>query len=1302
MRVFRFVLAAVLILSFRMGYASVAPITEVRHLGLSDGLSGLRVFSILEDRNGAIWISTKSGVDRYNGNQITNYTLPGDLYYGDMAGRVIQLYYDGLEELWAYDNTGRIYLYSEVYDRFDHVAKVGDAESGDVRLNRIFRSDSGENLLGMAQGLFSYDKEGGVTPIITDVYVNDIAESDSALYVATTSGLKVIGDGCQSGTVKGLENENIQSLCVAEESGLLLIGTFNDGLFKMDLDTREVSRFESVRQPFSYPVRAILKISECVYAAGADGGGIYTLDLNDGTVELLINTESDNKNYLYSNGIYTMCRDMHGNVWVGSYTGGVTLIGFVKAPLEHIVHERGNTRSIANNNVNAIAENVNGDIWYATDCGVSVFRQGSGQWFHRLSGSVGVTLCPSGDGNVLLGTYGAGVFMLDKDGNVVRHIDQQSGGLTSNYIFSIEQDGDGDYWVGAIDGKLMLLDSDGVLKCKYDVGQVLSVEILEGTEVAASTANGFYVIEKMTGEIRHYASTHEQQNQNLSTYIIPMLFNGDGTVWLGTEGGGLNLYDMGERKVRRAYRMSDGLPSNDIYGIQQDTLGRLWISTGNGISVIADSTVSSINYIVGKGSEYNKSASAVLSGGDFVFGSTAGAVRFSPYHFDVVDYSAPLRISGFSLDAVDEAKRERLVPYVHDGLKSGKLLLDYDCNSFTVSFEAINIRYSDDISYRYFLEGYDNGWSELTDMGVARYKNVAPGKYTLFIRSVRGGDNRIIDEASLSVRILQPWWNTVWAWLAYTALALLIIGFAFRYKWNMLQKRYDQDKIRFFINTAHDIRTPVTLIMSPLEELLKEETLSSNALYLAEIAKQNVGKLNSIASQLLDFEKFESGQRRLELVTVDLCEILRDEVGCFLDVCAKKGIELTLSLPDAPACIAGDGHLLEQLFDNLMSNACKYTRSGGFVKVSVSVTRKRVTVDISDNGIGIPQKGRKHIFTDVYRAKNARDSQEAGTGFGLLQVKRIVKMLDGTVRFTSTEGEGTTFTVAFRHVFDEPVPFSRKTSAGSSLEEVMLSDAFGVEKREGHTILIVDDNDDMRNYLRKAFSKDFNVAVAHSATEASVYLGKNYPDLILSDVVMPDLHGDDFCRMVKSNPDTAGIPVILLTANSDHKSVVTGLQKGADDYITKPFSMEILKLKVKGMIENRNNLREGLLRHAIDNIEPGNLHVADVEASESDRDFVAKVTDVVVRNMDDMDFSIDQLCQEMAMSRTLFYGRLKSLTGKAPQEFIRILRLNKAAELLKQGIPVIEVSEMVGFVNVKYFSTLFKKHFGVQPSKYCQ
>ncbi len=518
----------------------------------------------------------------------------------------------------------------------------------------------------------------------------------------------------------------------------------------------------------------------------------------------------------------------------------------------------------------------------------------------------------------------------------------------------------------------------------------------------------------------------------------------------------------------------------------------------------------------------------------------------------------------------------------------------------------------------------------------------------------------------------------------------------------MLQKRYDQDKIRFFINTAHDIRTPVTLIMSPLEELLKEETLSSNALYLAEIAKQNVGKLNSIASQLLDFEKFESGQRRLELVTVDLCEILRDEVGCFLDVCAKKGIELTLSLPDAPACIAGDGHLLEQLFDNLMSNACKYTRSGGFVKVSVSVTRKRVTVDISDNGIGIPQKGRKHIFTDVYRAKNARDSQEAGTGFGLLQVKRIVKMLDGTVRFTSTEGEGTTFTVAFRHIFDEPVPFSRKTSAGSSLEEVMLSDAFGVEKREGHTILIVDDNDDMRNYLRKAFSKDFNVAVAHSATEASVYLGKNYPDLILSDVVMPDLHGDDFCRMVKSNPDTAGIPVILLTANSDHKSVVTGLQKGADDYITKPFSMEILKLKVKGMIENRNNLREGLLRHAIDNMEPGNLHVADVEASESDRDFVAKVTDVVVRNMDDMDFSIDQLCQEMAMSRTLFYGRLKSLTGKAPQEFIRILRLNKAAELLKQGIPVIEVSEMVGFVNVKYFSTLFKKHFGVQPSKYCQ
>jgi len=1307
------IIALLVFLIIPIGYASAFPITDVRYLTHSDGLSSHRVFTIIEDQYGAIWISTKAGVDRYNGHAIKNYTLTGDFYFGDMAGRTIQLFQDKHGDIWAYDNTGRIYKYSPIYDRFNIELKLGDFIHENIMLNKYVRSSDGKELFGLTKGLYIKDKSRSIKPAMVGVVVNDMVEAGNTWFIGTSSGLGVLTNGRKVSMLPSFKNTNIQTLFYDKETAQLLIGTFNDGLWVMDISTKKVSHVNSENDIFTNPIRSILKLNANTMAIGIDGSGIYTVDFRNKRVELLINSEDNNGFSLHGSGIYAMLKDRQGNLWAGSYTGGVSLISLIDSHSRLITHERGNTNSLANDNVNAIAENVNGDIWYATDRGISIFLK-SGQWIHALNKYVGVTLCSSENGNMLLGTYGEGIFVLDKNGKVVKLLNKQSGNLTSNYIFSIKKDHSGDYWVGALDGELMNLDENGKLKQRYPINLVLSITVIDDYRVAAATVDGFYIIDKNKHTVKRYASSQEQIHHNVSAYIIPMLFNTDGTVWLGTEGGGLNLYDPKTRKILRSYKSSDGLPSNDIYSLQSDSQGRLWVSTGNGVAVINDSVVLSLNYLKGVEKEYNKSAAIRLKCGDFIFGGISGAVRFSPSEINLIDYLAPLRITGFAIDGISEQKKDEIMLSIHHGLESGNLTLAYKQNTFTVNFESINLSYQEDIAYRYILEGYDNGWSEISVTGTATYKNVTPGKYLLRICSVRKCDGKLINEKKVEIVVSHPWWSSWWAWIVYVLLIGMTGYFIFRYKWYQLQKEHNEDKIRFFVNTAHDIRTPVTLVMAPLDDIRKEEQLSSNATYLLDVALKNIRKLNSITTRLLEFEKIDSDNHLLKPNTIDLRDILREEIGCFQNVCDNKNIHLSLTLPDFPACILGDNHLLEMIFDNLISNACKYTNGGGYIRVVLSATKNKVTAEIIDSGIGIPQSDHKHTFSKVFRAQNAVETQEIGTGFGLMQVKRIMKMLHGSIEFKSAEGKGTTFTVSFRRVYNEAINQPRQTPVNSISDDINYSLSNNDNESDHNkdvTVLIVEDNDDLRQYLGKTFSSEYNVILMPTADDALSYLLDEYPDLIISDVMMPGIQGDDFCSAVKSNPETAGIPVILLTAKASHDSIVTGLQKGADDYIAKPFSTEILKLKVRGAIENRNRLRSYLLKQAvvkvtsdktanvIDNADEIRI---DPELSISDRKFMERITEIVVSNMSNTDFSIDILCREMAMSRTLLYGRLKSLTGKAPQEFIRILCLERAADLLRQGMSVTDVAEATGFINAKYFSTIFKKQFGVQPSKFIE
>ena len=1305
---------------------------DIRHIGYTEGLSSQRVFSIVEDNQGAIWIATKVGIDRYNGQTVKSYTLPGDFHYGDMAGRRLRLLYnERYGGLWAYDHTGRIYSYSVSNDCFEQYLFLGEFISGEIILNKLCLDHNGTLWMGLSKGLYKKEADGRLISIVPEQYVNDIASTGKSLFVGTSTGILQLSHSGLSQPHWLIEGKDVQTLFCDVAKDELWIGTFNNGLWVMNLNTSSLLSLEGQGSGFLNPIRAITIYDTHTILVGIDGGGVYSVDRDSKKAHLLMSTEDSTDIFLRGNGIYAITKDRQGNIWIGSYSGGVSVAILSRYLITILAHERGNPQSLVNNNVDDIEENINGDLWFATDDGISIRNASSHRWNHILRGNVIITLCKDEKGSVWVGTYGDGVYLLDSRGQVIRHFTKQSGALTTNHIFSIRQDMDGDLWVGGLDGDLLIMDKEGRHKQSYNIKWVNSIEVLKHDQIAVATVNGFYLVNKRSGDIQHYATFQEFHNQNASAYIITMLFNDDNTVWLGTEGGGLNLYNMRTRTTR-TFTTKEGLPSDDVYSLQMDSRGRLWVSTGKGLALIENFQVSNLNYLGDVGKEFNKSSFARLVDGRFVYGSTNGVVSILPNAIAATNYQAPLRFTGLTIEYLNAEEEKRLRPIIYDMLTNGTVRLDYSHNSFAITFESINHRFQRDIAYQYILDGYEKSWSDLSSNGMMRYTNVSPGSYLLKVRSLRQSNREIISERTLVLEVSQPWWNSWWAWVFYICIAGTIFYYIMRYNSNRLQKKYDEDKIRFFTDTAHDIRTPVTLIMAPLEDLHKEEGLSDKTLYLLELARNNTHKLYTLVTQLLEFEKVDTHKQRLILTPVNLNEILAEEVTSFQPLCDRKQLNLSLSLPSEDVYIMADRHMVEMMLDNLISNACKYTMPQGDVCLSLNCTKRKVNIEIKDSGIGIPKKDRKFLFSNVYRAENVRKSQEAGTGFGLLQVQRIIKMLQGKITFQSEENKGSIFTITLKRMDSVPEPVSKPsiTSRGSLPTEVTditereNSETININRPgEKNTLLIVEDNEALRYYLRKTFEYDYRVVDVSDGQEALSYLSNEYPDLILSDVMMPGIQGDELCKLVKDNPDTSGIPFVLLTAKVSYDATVEGLKKGADDYISKPFSTEILKLKVQSLINNRNRQRDFFMRQVIKLVEADNgytnnesqemeqtIEIFDSKAgesstnilSESDRKFVMRASQLVIENISNTEFSINILCREMAMSRTLFYSRLKSLTGNGPQEFIRIIRLQKAAELIKEGKNVTEVAVETGFVNTKYFSSLFKKQFGVQPSKYSE
>ncbi|TKG92479.1 hybrid sensor histidine kinase/response regulator [Puteibacter caeruleilacunae] len=795
-------------------------------------------------------------------------------------------------------------------------------------------------------------------------------------------------------------------------------------------------------------------------------------------------------------------------------------------------------------------------------------------------------------------------------------------------------------------------------------------------------------------KVQHFTNSFDQRNSIPHNTVFSLAENNSGSVYLGTLHGIARFNDKSQNF--KTYSSWHGVSANSIYGMLFDSNNNLWIGTNEGLTLFnpQPGTFRTFN-VKGefKSNVFTKGVAKNKQTNRLYFGTNHGLLSVSLDSIPTLqgNYGAYINEVSSSGKILDLVRNE-------DTNKLESLQLKHDHNDISFSFSSPQFSNGELVRYSYKLSPIDKRWKFLrSGMNLASYNNLDHGSYEFNVRVVGpdGKWNKKIDNIHIS--ITPPFWKTWWAYLIYTVLFSTLVIMLRRVIINRqrLKRQVEQErmeklkneeinnlKLKFFTSISHDIRTPLTLINGPLEDLLIESRkLTPFQEKKIKTASDNAKHLKKLVDQLLDFRKTETGKMKYNPQPGNLTDKLTDIFNSFSELAVEKNINYKIQLPDHVLWLHFDPIVIDKILYNLISNAFKHTPQEGEIHLITTVQdEKLISISVKDNGCGIAQEDHEKIFERYYQA----GSSTSGTGIGLALTRELVNLHQGTISLESSLGEGSAFTISIP--YSKTAPLIEDDTNESEVKPV-LAGALNLR------ILVVEDNPEVNEYIVEGLSSQFIVKSVHSANEALEQIQDFDPHLILSDVMMPGLDGREFCKIIKSDINLSHIPVILLTALSETEEQIKGLESGADAYITKPFSMNLLKVRIRTLIEAREKLRELIKNGQTEKQELPTM-------SRLDKEFMEKVNDILKENLDNPDFDVNHLVKELAISRSLLHMKLKNIAGQSAGEFIRGYKLNKAAELLRQGYNVSESAYRTGFGDPRYFSTCFKKHFGISPSKY--
>ena len=1321
-------------------------------LGNKYSLIGNRITSISEDSSGKVWIGTNKGLCTYNRD---SDSFVRDLYNSEISSYfnfhnfINTIFIDTLDNIWLGTPQGLYNLKKSSKGFKLSVFKTSNQVDGLASnyISCITQYKEGL-LIGTPNGLnkleFSDDDQVKITRIknnvIGSVNIKSLfVDSDLSIWVGTLNGLHKIETSIENtfnvytNYLAEIENSfanNSINTIHQVDSSTIWIGTLNSGIFELNKDENVVKIYKqnprNIYNLKSNDINNIFKDDFGVVWVSTNRGGVSKLNLNKNKIDHFKNNDF-NSNSLSGNLINTIFEDSNQNVWIGTFKTGLNLL-MNNSKEKEFIHF--NKADVGSNNIHAICEDNYGNIWLGSKSdGITQVQVQKG----KISKTARFT--KENTNNALM-VNNVTIMYKDKRGDIwmgggpnsglirltpnkefgklpqitqFQKLKENTNSLTSNYVFSIYEDSQNVLWVG--------LNGSGLVKIIRDENNnPIHYTRIMGREEYPSGLNNNQIF-----------AIHEDNYQN---------------IWIATFGGGLNkiLKEEINKKHPKVikYKQENGLPSNEIYGILEDKNQNLWISSNSGISKydIENKTFTNLGLKDGlQALNFRKGAYFKGRNGMMYFGGINGFNSFNPNSFVKNEVPPKVELTGFKLFNNEVGVGEKILgkAVLNKNIsETNEIVLKHGHNSFSFEFSAMHYASPNQNNYMYMLDGFDKDWiSTSSKRRFVTYANLDSKDYVFKVIASNSDNVWNSNARELKLKVLPALWKT---WWAYTILILFTIFLMWLFRRNILVRaeyrnslkieKLEKNKIKvlnkmkleFFTNISHEFKTPLTLILGPLQNLLKMEIVDSKLKESLLIMDRNANYLFRLINQLMDFRKAETNQLKVITSKGNLVDFCEEVVLSFNVLANEKHLNLSFESSESELIVYFDWDKMDKILNNLISNSIKYTPDSGNIKVSLSFinngiskrsnvldVRSEIEIIVEDTGVGIPKNQISKVFKRFYQVEDSNKSNSFGSGVGLALTKKLIDLLQGHIKVKSNHNEGSQFTVRF------PVITSKNDlmrEAEISSEEVIFSESGlvineNIHKEIGDSIktlpslLIVEDNPDMQTFLKSSLEGSYKILQAYDGIQGLKIALKNIPNIIISDVMMPNMDGIQFCNEIKQNEITNHIPFILLSARAsiDHK--IEGLKVGADVYIPKPFDMRLLKIKTQKLLEEREFLIEKFASKRI------TLDSQKIGINHTEKAFLEKAEKVIENNLTNSEFVVEDLGRALSFSRMQLYRKFKSVRGLSANEFIREYRIKKAALLLREtDLNVSEILYTIGFTNRSYFSKCFKKTFDMSPKEY--
>ncbi|MDR0865587.1 MAG: response regulator [Candidatus Symbiothrix sp.] len=1321
----------------------------------NEGLSNSHISQIYQDSQGYIWIATENGLNKFNGYNFTVYSeQPNDST--SLRGNYVYTVLEDKRGIFWVGSMGGLLQYDREKDRFhpfliqdripfylDRVTWLLEDRAGNIWVSYPNHGTICLDAETLEPTFYNKNNSG-----IKDDNI-DCAYEDSFgnLWLGTkVNGVylfnpetKAVKHFKYNALIPGsLSDDRVFSIC-EDSYGRVLVGTLGGGVNIFDRPTQTFTTIKTGHSVLENQIFCMKLDKNDNLWLGTDGAGIIRYNMENKKLPPIYPVLGTSD--LSKAKIHHFFEDKQGNMWVALYQKGIL---FIPSAGDNFKNYGFNPfepqQSIGTNCVISVLEDSFDNLWIGTDGGGMYKIDLETQKMEHFSithtsgfaGDVITALFEDKDKNIWIGTYVNGIFRYNRQTNRFdSHYDSFStaGKLSYDHISSFVQDKNGILWIGTDGGGLNSLNletrqikhykSDNInsKKAQLSSNWIYTLYMDRDNKIWIGTYSGANLFDPETGTFANSIFINTPLDSKL-IYSINQDYKGN--IWLGGFSG---LYCIHKETGAITQKTTlDGLPDNMINGVEEDNSHFLWLSTGNGLCRYNPETGDCLNFYAEDGiqsNEFRRGSHYKGKKDRLYFGGINGLTGFTPSH---ITYSNSLLYLAFTdLLVYNEPVQVGKSSVLEKSLdESESIHLKYNQRSFTFRFAALEFSMPQRVLYYTQMENFDKHWRLVNDPNRSiTYTNLNPGKYIFKVKATLDGVNFL--EREVKVIVEPPFWLSIWAKIIYAILVLLVIYFIYYYLENRIkqkqalmekeqQKQLTESKLQFFTDISHEIRTPLTLILGPIEKL-EDDTKDEKTLSVYKIIHQNALRILRLVNQLMDLRAVDKGKLKLKIEQTSLEEFINKIMDSFKDLATTKHIDFNLIMEDTLPEIYIDRDCIDKVIFNLLSNAFKFTNKGGSITIFIHIKEGQVEIDVEDTGIGIPKENQTHIFDRFYQVRDGKVNTKMGTGIGLHLSKMMIELHHGEISVESEPDKGSKFKILLPLDKNEYKPEEFGVTNGDATammvqpsfqftEETEETDPEDEKKgtdthqRNTRSILLVEDDVDILNYVDSELSPKYKIYKANNGKEGLSKALKYIPDIIVSDIVMPEMDGLTLCKLLKSNDKTCHIPIILLTAKTSVEQRIEGIEMGADSYIPKPFNLKHLETRIEKLIELRKKLKG---KYRVD----GNSEEMEIKVVSADEKLLQKFNDKLRTEISNPHLSVESISRELGLSRVHLNRRLKAITNESPGNYIRNFRLKQAALLLvTKKMSIAEVAYAVGFSSHAYFSNIFKEQFGMSPSEY--